>query len=63
MTRRSAVESRPGRLLERGDVEEPGLGQEASLCGKLAMGVISFPIADRGVPASVLLSRTWRFRW
>ncbi|WP_158747891.1 hypothetical protein [Acidisphaera sp. L21] len=39
-------------LLERDEVEELGLGLEATLCAQQGMEFISFPIADRGVPAS-----------
>jgi protein-tyrosine phosphatase len=38
-------------LLERDEVEELGLGLEATLCALQGIEFISFPIADRGVPS------------
>lgn len=40
------------RLLEAGEVEEPGLHREAGLCHDLDMKYISSPVPDRGLPAS-----------
>ena len=40
-------------LLEREEIAELGLGQEAGLCGAKGMEFVSFPIPDRGVPASL----------
>ena len=39
-------------LLERDEVEELGLALEATLCARQGIEFISFPIPDRGVPAS-----------
>jgi protein-tyrosine phosphatase len=39
-------------LLEDAEVEELGLGDEASLCGQSGVAFIRFPVPDRGVPAS-----------
>jgi hypothetical protein len=39
-------------LLEREEIAELGLGPEAELCGAKSMEFVSFPIPDRGVPAS-----------
>ena len=39
-------------LLERDEVDELGLNLEAALCAREGIEFISFPIADRGVPAS-----------
>lgn len=40
-------------LLERGEVEELALADEARECAARGIEFISFPIADRGVPASM----------
>jgi protein-tyrosine phosphatase len=40
-------------LLEREEIEELGLWDEAELCQKLAIDFISFPIPDRGVPSNM----------
>jgi polymorphic toxin system DSP-PTPase phosphatase-like protein len=40
-------------LLEPREVAELGLGDEAGLCGAHGIAFTTFPIADRGVPASV----------
>ncbi len=39
-------------LLEPHEVEDLGLRNEARLCAEVGMGFLSFPISDRGVPAS-----------
>jgi protein-tyrosine phosphatase len=39
-------------LLEREEIEELGLRDEADLCQKLAIAFTSFPVPDRGVPSS-----------
>jgi protein-tyrosine phosphatase len=39
--------------LEREEVAELGLNQEAELCGAEKIEFVSFPIPDRGVPASL----------
>jgi hypothetical protein len=39
-------------LLEREEIAELGLGSEAELCSAKGMEFVSFPIPDRGVPAS-----------
>jgi protein-tyrosine phosphatase len=40
-------------LLEREEVAEIGLNQEAELCGAEKIEFVLFPIPDRGVPASL----------
>jgi protein-tyrosine phosphatase len=40
-------------LLEADEVRELGLHREAGICGEHMMEFISFPISDRGVPASL----------
>ncbi len=40
-------------LLEREEVSELGLQREAGLCREQGMEFLSFPIPDRGVPASL----------
>ncbi len=45
-------------LLERDEVEELGLGVEATLCARQGMEFISFPVADRGVPVSASAALT-----
>jgi len=40
-------------LLEADEVAELGLDREAKLCGELGIEFISYPIPDRGVPASL----------
>ena len=40
-------------LLEKDEISELELGQEPKLCQANNMGFISFPIPDRGVPASM----------
>jgi protein-tyrosine phosphatase len=37
-------------LLESEEVDELGLGNEAALCRENAIGFMSFPIVDRGLP-------------
>jgi protein tyrosine/serine phosphatase len=53
-------------LLEPGEVIELELDREASLCTVHAIEFVSFPIADRGVPSSLLeaaaLARLLAFR-
>jgi protein-tyrosine phosphatase len=39
-------------LLEREEIAELGLGSEAELCRAKGIEFVSFPIPDRGVPAS-----------
>ena len=39
-------------LLEPGEVRELRLADEASLCSSQGIDFVSFPVADRGVPAS-----------
>src|SRR5262249_42872932 len=39
-------------LLEEGEVEELGLGQEAEACQGAGLRFLRFPVPDRGVPAS-----------
>ncbi len=39
-------------LLEPHEVRDLGLQREPSLCGEAGMGFFSYPIVDRGVPAS-----------
>ena len=41
-------------LLESLEISELGLGNEPSLCANCGMEFRSFPIADRGVPASLV---------
>lgn len=45
-------------LLEAFEVRETGLTHEAQWIAEAGMGFENFPIPDRGVPASVLESRT-----
>jgi len=40
-------------LLEDREVRDLGLTEEARLCRSLGMSFLSFPVPDRGVPASV----------
>src|ERR1051326_6760619 len=40
-------------LLEPGEIAELGLGEEAACCRTHGIELISFPIPDRGVPASL----------
>jgi protein-tyrosine phosphatase len=39
-------------LIEREEVIELGLGRESELCGVKGIEFVSFPIPDRGIPAS-----------
>jgi predicted protein tyrosine phosphatase len=39
-------------LLESAEIAELGLGQEAALCAAQGIELVTFPIPDRGVPAS-----------
>ena len=50
-------------LLERQEIAQLGLDQEAELCGARNIEFVSFPIPDRGVPESLSRSSAMTLRF